>query len=84
MEIKEGQIVFSRAGHDKGQVFVITAYDEKFAYICDGKQRLLEKPKKKKLIHLALTKTVLQKDEYKTNRQLKKSLAVFKDQNRSD
>ena len=77
MRPEKGQIAFSRAGHDKGQAFVITDCDGRYVYICDGKHRLLEKPKKKKLIHIALTNTVLGEGAIKTNRHIRKSLAVF-------
>ena len=77
MRPERGQIAFSRAGHDKGQAFIIAACDDRYVYICDGKHRLLENPKRKKLIHIALTNTVLDDDAIKTNRQIRKSLAVF-------
>ena len=46
-------------------------------YIVNGKQRPLEKPKKKKLKHLAATNTVVQ--DYDTNRKVKRILSEFQD-----
>ena len=45
MEAKIGMIVRSAAGHDKGNFLVITAVEGDFAFIADGKERKLEKPK---------------------------------------
>ena len=78
MNIAVGQIAMSMAGHDKGEFFVITAVEGKYVYICNGKQRKLEKPKKKKIIHIQLTRTVLDIGSINTNRKLIKALAIFK------
>ena len=48
-----GAICTSRAGHDKGRAFVIVGvYDENHVLLSDGETRKLERPKKKKLMHL--------------------------------
>lgn len=47
-----GQLVTSKAGHDKDKLYVIVAQEGEFAYLCDGCQRPPEKPKKKRLKHL--------------------------------
>ena len=44
------------AGRDKGRLFIITAMaDENHVMVADGDIRRVEKPKKKKLRHLAMT-----------------------------
>lgn len=54
-----GKVVYSKAGRDKENCFIITAViDEQYVYICDGSLRKTEKPKKKKLKHLSVTKIV--------------------------
>ena len=78
MGIKVGQIVVSKAGHDKGETFVIVSFDSKYVYICNGKHRKLENPKKKKIIHVSLTNTVLDEEAIRTNRQIIKALAIFR------
>ena len=83
MEIVAGQIVRSLAGHDKGEFFVIKSSDEKYVYLCDGKSRKLENPKKKKKIHIALTNKKV-RQELTTNRQIIKALAIFKKEQISD
>ena len=48
-----GQAVISRAGHDRGNAYVITAVEEPpFVLIADGRLKKLESPKRKKCMHL--------------------------------
>ena len=48
-----GQIVKSKAGHDKGNVFfVVGIIDNDYVLIADGDRRRIETPKKKKIRHL--------------------------------
>lgn len=48
-----GQIVKSKSGHDKGNVFfVVDVIDDDHVLIADGDRRRSEKPKKKKVKHL--------------------------------
>ena len=74
-----GRIVCSKAGRDKGYFMIVVDSDKKFVYVCDGKERPLERPKRKNKKHLQFTNTVLEKSSYSTNKSLKKALAVFKD-----
>lgn len=50
MDTNPGQLVFSKAGRDKGKKFIITAVDKDsgYVYIVDGKLRRVENPKKKR------------------------------------
>lgn len=51
-----GRVVYSKAGRDAGKCFIIlSVLDEKYLYITDGNLRPVEKPKKKKVKHLAFT-----------------------------
>ena len=72
-----GQVVLSKAGKDSGSFYVITAEEEDFAYIADGRLRKIEKPKRKRKKHLAPTKTVLLPKSYETNALLRAALAEF-------
>ena len=74
-----GQIVCSKSGRDKGYFLVVTEEHGNFVFVCDGKERPIERPKKKNVKHLAFTNTVLDKDCFKSNKGLRKSLAVFRD-----
>lgn len=77
MEFSVGQIVKAKAGRDKDQFFIIKELEGRFAYIVNGKSRKVDKPKKKKLIHLAPTLNVVQ--EFKTNREVIRILSEIND-----
>ena len=47
-----GSLVISNKGHDKNRLYVVVKIENEFAYLVDGKYRLLENPKKKRLKHL--------------------------------
>lgn len=55
LEYKIGQIVFSKSGHDKGGIFFVLAVQGEYLLLVDGKRRRLEKPKRKKVIHIQPT-----------------------------
>ena len=44
-------VVTSVAGRDAGELFYVIAADQSFLYLANGKDRTLEKPKKKKRKH---------------------------------
>ena len=52
MEITVGMLVYSKAGRDKKNLFLVLDIENDYAYIADCDMRKAEKPKKKKLIHL--------------------------------
>lgn len=55
-KIKEGNVVFSKKGRDKGYPFVVLlCVDDDFVLICDGDRRKVEKPKRKRRKHLSAT-----------------------------
>lgn len=61
MDITLGQVVFSKAGRDKGKRFIVVSIiDQDYVYISDGGLRKIEKPKKKKIKHLQLTKETIE------------------------
>jgi len=54
-----GRVVFSKAGRDKDKFFIIlSVLDDKYVYITDGLLRNVDKPKKKKIKHLAFTNVI--------------------------
>lgn len=73
-----GQIVCSRSGRDKGYFMVIVSEDDRYVYVCDGKERPLERPKRKNAKHLSVTNTVLPEESFKTNKNLRKELAIIR------
>lgn len=50
--VEKGMLARSKAGHDKGHLYVITDVDETYVYLVDGKTKSIQKPKKKKLKHI--------------------------------
>lgn len=79
MEIEKGSVVKATAGRDKNDIFVVIAIDCEYAIICNGKRRPLEKPKRKKLKHLSLTKMVVAEKSMSTNREIRKTLNQIKE-----
>ena len=76
MDIVKGSIVRAKAGRDKDKFFVVLDTDGSYAMIADGRRRRVEKPKRKKLIHLAPTKKVYE-GLMDTNPKIKKILNDF-------
>ena len=74
-----GKIVFSNAGRDKGKYLVVINCDNNYVWVADGKERKLQSPKRKNIKHISLTADSLKSDQFKTNKSLKKAIAVYKD-----
>ena len=77
MEYVRGLIVRSGAGRDRGGFFVVLEADGRYAVICDGQRRSLDHPKRKKQMHLSVTKTVLPESSLQTNREIRSALRGF-------
>jgi len=77
VQIKQGSVVKSIAGHDKDRFYVVVRLEGDFAFIADGKIRKLEAPKKKRIKHLAPTKAEVDLKETATNNKLKNALKEF-------
>lgn len=77
MNIVEGSVVRAKAGREKGGFFIVLSVGDGYAYIADGKTRRIEKPKKKKLIHLSASNKVIE-SSLETNPQIKRILSQFK------
>ena len=78
MAFETGQVVISNAGRDKGTALVVTAITELGVLVCDGKQRPLERPKRKNSRHLLPTAFHLDAQTMATNRRLKRALREMK------
>ncbi|WP_353094196.1 KOW domain-containing RNA-binding protein [Tissierella praeacuta] len=71
-DIAIGQVVKSRAGRDKGKVFlVLDIVDSQNVLIVDGSLRKLDNPKQKKMKHLIVYNTVLPELRYKLDNKMK-------------
>ena len=52
-DINISDVVTSTAGRDEGKLFYVIDCDEVFLKLANGKDRTLEKPKRKKLKHVS-------------------------------
>ena len=77
MEFVKGLVVRSKAGHDKGSFYLVLGLETDMAVVCDG-SRALANPKRKQLIHLSPTKTVIPNHLMKTNREIYEHLQPFR------
>ncbi len=50
-----GEFVYVRAGRDKGKCFIVLSCDGTYVYLCDGKRRKVDTPKKKSVKHISFT-----------------------------
>ena len=79
MDVTAGSIVISKAGRDKGNIFLVLEVENGFSYIADGDKRKVEKPKKKKLIHLQKTNYIFENvSKDIENCQVRKFIAQYK------
>jgi len=51
-DINVSDVVVSTAGRDQGEWFYVIAQDQTFLFLANGKDRTLEKPKRKKRKHV--------------------------------
>ena len=84
LEYQIGQVVYSKRGHDQGDVQMIRAIEGVYLLLADGRRRKLEKPKRKKKKHVQPTFYVekdvaakLQTGEYLLDADIKKALKKY-------
>ena len=51
-DISISDVVLSTAGHDRGKLFYVIGADPVYVLLANGKDRTLEKPKRKKRKHI--------------------------------
>lgn len=78
MEIRKGGIVISAAGRDKGKAMCAVEITDKGVYVCDGKERPLSRPKLKNPKHLKATHKSLTEEDLRSDRALRRALAIFR------
>lgn len=81
----KGQVVYSKCGRDKRRPFIIFDFDDQYLYLVDGDLRKLEKPKKKKKIHVQIVNKIdynikekLDGSLYLLDADIRKALEPFK------
>lgn len=79
-----GQIVKSRAGRDKSNLFVIIDKNNEYVYLVDGKIRKMDHPKKKKVKHIEATNYIdtnivnkINSDQKIVNADIRKALQLY-------
>lgn len=77
MQIIQGMIVKSNAGHDKERFYLVVRLENGSAYIADGKRRKLGRPKRKSLKHLSSTTSIVDVSLYDTDKKLRHLLWEF-------
>lgn len=77
MQLTEGSVVKSKAGHDRERFAVVVGFQDGWPLIADGKLRKLERPKRKNPRHLVGTRERLNLSEIHGNTMLKRMLWPF-------
>ena len=90
-DISISDVVISTAGRDSGEWFYVIAEDPIFLYLANGKDRSLEKPKRKKRKHVqkVLRSETRVADKIRTggkvlNSELRRDLAFLARENASE
>ena len=79
MEVVKGSLVKANAGRDKDSLFVAVGINGGFVYICDGKSRPLERPKRKNPKHISPAGAVIDTDGL-TNKKLRRLISQYSTQ----
>ena len=84
-EFEAGMLAVSKAGHDKGRLYVVVKADQEFVYLADGKNRSVSSPKKKKRKHIQINyyipgtlQKVLEAEQKLEDEQIKKAIKEYK------
>ncbi len=76
-----GNLAKSIAGHDKDQFYVIVREESEYVYLADGKERTLERPKRKNKKHIQPIYYDTEKKEpvpeMKRNEEIKRAIKLF-------
>ena len=74
---ERGQVVISAAGRDNGHLLAIVSSDDSYAYVCDGKERPLNNPKRKNPKDIKICDMKLTDSQMNSDRALRKALAIL-------
>lgn len=69
-----GTIVRGLAGRDRDGFFVVVRTDGGSVFICDGKRRPVDRPKRKNPKHLQKTRGFIPAEKLLSNRSIKKAI----------
>ena len=86
-EFEAGMLAVSKAGHDKGRLYVVVKADQEFVYLADGKNRSVSSPKKKKRKHIQINyyipgtlQKVLEAEQKLEDEHIKRAIKEYKNQ----
>lgn len=82
--MQRGQIVYSKAGRDKGCFLVVLKVEGNRCAVADGKKRRVESPKLKSIKHLGFTNSFIVEEDLFFNRRVWKKLADFSEHDDSE
>jgi len=77
MESKVGTVVISKAGRDKGKWMAVLQISGDHVLVIDGKERPIERPKRKNIKHLAPTRYEVSQYDMMFNSRLKRALYLL-------
>lgn len=81
-----GMFAFSKAGHDKGSIYIIIEETQEYVYLADGWIKTLANPKKKNRRHIQVIKKdtdkeladrLLQTDDSVTNEEIRRAIKLY-------
>ena len=75
MEFCKGELVMCIAGREKDRLMCVAEFDGKYVYLCDGKERKLDNPKRKNPKHVKKTEKQISDIMCSTDRALRKALS---------
>lgn len=75
MKFCKGELVVCTAGREKDRLMCVTEFDGKYVYVCDGKERTLNNPKRKNPKHVVKTGKCISDSMFSTDRALRKALS---------
>ncbi len=84
MSIRPGDFVIATSGRDMGKCFIVLSVENQFLYLCDGKNRKVSTPKKKKAKHVSIAGAANDSirgrllDGGITNREVRRAISIFK------
>lgn len=74
MDYRVGELVVCTAGREKNRLMCVKGFDESFVYLCDGRERPLDNPKRKNPRHTEKTGRLISEKDMRTDRALRKAL----------
>lgn len=74
-----GYLVYSKAGHDKGEIYLVINEDEQYVWLVNGLNKKIQNPKKKNKKHVQLINVYYEINDLLllTNEQVKYHIKKF-------